>query len=244
MHSIRECDKQEWKRLKNLYKGQTGFVIGNGPSLKISDLDRLTGKVTIGSNRLYLAYDLTAFRPTILTCIDQIVAENSIEEFQGLPGKKYFASTLHDIMEPMPESIYWQAESGYIEGTLKRRFSPDAKNCLYAGHSITYNNLQIAYHLGLKTVYLIGMDFHFNLPESRVSHEYTKATQCEGEVNHFLPNYRKKGELYSLPDFKRQIGALEGAKYFFEKNGRKIYNATRGGKLEVFERVNFDNIVD
>ena len=33
------------------------------------------------------------------------------------------------------------------------------------------------------------------------------------------------------------------AKKFYEGNGRKIYNATRGGKLEVFERVDFDDII-
>ena len=32
------------------------------------------------------------------------------------------------------------------------------------------------------------------------------------------------------------------ARRFAEKHGVKIYNATRGGKLEVFERVNFDKL--
>lgn len=34
--------------------------------------------------------------------------------------------------------------------------------------------------------------------------------------------------------------AFEKAKEYADGHGIKIYNATRGGKLEVFERVNFD----
>ncbi len=33
------------------------------------------------------------------------------------------------------------------------------------------------------------------------------------------------------------------AKNYADSHGIKILNATRGGKLEVFERVNFDEIV-
>jgi len=36
--------------------------------------------------------------------------------------------------------------------------------------------------------------------------------------------------------------AFEKAKEYADGHGIKIYNATRGGKLEVFERVNFDDL--
>ena len=73
----RDKDWKEWNRLRNLYVGRSGFVIGNGPSLKIKDLDKLTKKITIASNRIYLAYDKTPFRPTLLTLIDNIVANKN-----------------------------------------------------------------------------------------------------------------------------------------------------------------------
>ena len=234
---------REWARLHNLYWGYSGFVIGNGPSLRIEDLDLLVDQVTIASNRIYLAYDKTRFRPTLLTAIDAILAENSVGELRALPGKKYFASSLREILEPMPGAIYWNAESGAIPNTMRRQFSPDARKCIYDGHTITYNNLQIAYHLGLATVYLIGMDFSFTLPAKRQEHEYAEALVSEGEVNHFLPNYRKPGELWSAPDLERQQAAFISAKDYFEANGRQIFNATRGGKLEVFPRVDFDQVI-
>ena len=50
------------------------------------------------------------------------------------------------------------------------------------------------------------------------------------------------------PTFKeagnRMTAAYYRAKEFADKNNVKIFNATRGGKLEVFERVNLDDIVN
>jgi len=36
--------------------------------------------------------------------------------------------------------------------------------------------------------------------------------------------------------------AYRKTKKIFEIDGRKIFNATKGGKLEVFERVDYDDI--
>ena len=36
--------------------------------------------------------------------------------------------------------------------------------------------------------------------------------------------------------------AYKGAKIYAEKHGITILNATRGGRLEVFDRVDFDNL--
>ena len=36
--------------------------------------------------------------------------------------------------------------------------------------------------------------------------------------------------------------AYEKAKLYADEHGIKIYNATRGGRLEVFERVDFDSV--
>ena len=35
---------------------------------------------------------------------------------------------------------------------------------------------------------------------------------------------------------------FDSGKHYADKHGIKIYNATRGGKLEIFDRVDFDTI--
>ena len=63
---------------------------------------------------------------------------------------------------------------------------------------------------------------------------------CEGEQNHFHPDYRKPGEQWHQPNLDYQKKAFLSAKRFAEKEGVKIFNATRGGKLEIFPRIDLD----
>ena len=66
----------------------------------------------------------------------------------------------------------------------------------------------------------------------------------EGEINHFHPDYRKEGEVWGLPDLELQERSFRLARTVFEINGRRISNATRGGKLGVFPRVDLDSLFE
>ena len=41
-----------------------------------------------------------------------------------------------------------------------------------------------------------------------------------------------------------QLAGYQKAKQYADAHGIKIYNATRGGKLEVFPRVDFDSLFE
>lgn len=49
---------------------------------------------------------------------------------------------------------------------------------------------------------------------------------------------------YKIRKFRTQgvFEAHQSIKYYAETHGIKIYNATRGGMLEIFERVEFDKL--
>lgn len=246
-----DASLREWRRLRDRYKGQKGFVLGNGPSLTMEDLDRIAGKPALAANRMYLAYDQTRFRPTLLSCCDPIVVETMVDELRALPGKKFLSHHLAPIVEPLPGAVYWHETTGHTsDPKVLRKFSHNAEEGLFAGHTIIFNNLQIAFHLGLTTVYLLGMDFRFTMPKTTQQERYkvgiydTLALVSDGEQNHFLPNYRKPGERWTVPQLDHQRTAFQSAKLHFEKRGRKIYNATRGGELEVFERKNLDEVLE
>ena len=54
------CQSTENERLASLkgkYKGERVFIIGNGPSLNKTPLDKLDGEFTFAMNRFYLMYD-------------------------------------------------------------------------------------------------------------------------------------------------------------------------------------------
>ena len=58
--------------------------------------------------------------------------------------------------------------------------------------------------------------------------------------NHFHPNYFPKGYKWQSPDLLRSEIAYGLAKEAFEMDGRKIFDATIGGKCEVFEKIDYE----
>ena len=62
-----------FKSIKNKYAGKRGFVICNGPSLRMQDLDRIGSDISIASNKIYLAFSKTAWRPDIVSIADAVL---------------------------------------------------------------------------------------------------------------------------------------------------------------------------
>ncbi len=52
---------------------------------------------------------------------------------------------------------------------------------------------------------------------------------------------KRSGSIY-FADKDKQLSGYKGAKQYADKNGIEIYNATRGGKLDVFPRVTLDGL--
>ena len=91
--------------------------------------------------------------------------------------------------------------------------------------TVVYACLQWAVYLGFKEIYLLGCDFNFSKNfDSPDDHFYQKVEQ------HYTFNYKIVEKSY------------ENAQTYAHTHGIMIYNATRGGKLEVFPRVDFDKL--
>src|SRR5450432_3488926 len=56
-------DHQALRHLRNCHAGRRAFLLGNGPSVRTEDLDRLQDEVTFCCNRFHLAYGRTKLRP-------------------------------------------------------------------------------------------------------------------------------------------------------------------------------------
>jgi hypothetical protein len=95
--------------------------------------------------------------------------------------------------------------------------------------------------MGFKNIYLIGVDFDYVLPTNVI--KKGKVWESHGDdPNHFDKRYFGKGKEYHDPQLHKTIFAYEKAKTFLEDNGREITNLTKGGKLEVFQRDDYDDI--
>jgi hypothetical protein len=98
--------------------------------------------------------------------------------------------------------------------------------------------MQLAYHLGFQKVILIGVDHAFTTQGK--PHE-TIVSQGD-DHNHFSPNYFGRGFRWQLPDLETSEIAYRLARKAFEADGREILDATIGGKLTVFPKVDYASL--
>jgi hypothetical protein len=77
------------------------------------------------------------------------------------------------------------------------------------------------------------VDHSFKYPGSKQTYQKREGP----DPNHFDPNYFKVGTYWGTPDLDQCERDYGLARRAFEADGRKVYDATVGGKLEVFEKV-------
>lgn len=78
------------EQLRDKHAGERCFILGNGPSLGRTDLSRLVSEYSFGSNRLYLMFDQTDYRPTYYASVNDLVAQQYGAEMAKLDMVKFF----------------------------------------------------------------------------------------------------------------------------------------------------------
>jgi len=230
-----------WK-LKNKHLNKRAFIIGNGPSLRTEDLTKLENEITFAANKIYLSFESTPWRPSYYFVIDKLVYTQNYEMIKNLKLTKFFSIDMIHTAPKIKNAHYFKLETKY--GYPKTpSFHANPFKGINKGNTVVYAMTEFAVYMGIKELYFIGMDFDFIVNET---HELknTNQTLCAGEVNHFHPEYRQIGEKWNKPNMKGLHGSFEKIKSYCEEHDIKVYNATRGGKLEILERVDFDTLFD
>lgn len=243
------------KKYKDKYKGQRCFIIGNGPSLTGEDLNLLCGEICFASNRIYEIYGQTRWRPTFYCIQDNRVADMVVPKaelaimsvqqtfFRALTYKmkkdKYEKYSDHIVVVP----ILSQSQEA-TDDLSKRKFSSKADHYIYDGDTVTYMLIELAAYMGFTKLYLLGVDGTFPRVEDKNGNliENDKSKRA-----HFYETVEDNdSELIQSMVMPRdiQFAAYQAAENYSRRTGKfRIYNATRGGELEIFERVSFDEIM-
>lgn len=225
----------ELRRYKDKYKDKRAFIIGNGPSLRVEDLEilHINREICFSVNKIYKIYEQTSWRPDYLCICDENMMESCRKDLDSLcEGEIILADRFH--CTEISEDVNRQYVHLVKRIGLKPQFSDDITVQVFRGGTVTYDiAMQMAAYMGFREIYLLGID-------------------CDGigkltdDRNHFIKGYftDKEKALYKDRDisFSNIIRAYETAEEYSRKHGFRIYNATRGGKLEVFERVDFDSL--
>jgi hypothetical protein len=236
--------------LKNQFSGKRCFIMGNGPSLNITDLCLLEDDYVWGLNRCYLLFDRIKWRPKFFVALDEIVVPDNSYEINSLISELsnclFFFPLQFRLNGTLASGIntYWYEEIPQNISKIPRGyFSDDAGSYIRAAYTVTIAALQLAVYLGFNPIYLIGCDTDYTLPNSIYFDEKNKdkiISTADDDPNHFRGDYFGAGKKYSRPSPERMIIAYQQAKKIFDEIGIDVFNATIGGKLEVFPRVTYD----
>ncbi len=240
------------RKLKNSYAGQHAFVMGNGPSLNQMDLERFSNEIVFGANRCWLLYDRISWRPAFHAACDVRVVPDIADEFNaqiaGSPNTTFFfpiefreQRILHDL-----PNITWYWNTAYLQGASSEElFSLDAARQVVEGRTVTVANLQLAAYLGFNPIYLIGCDTNYVIHETVTVHEGDSralTSQQDDDPNHFDPRYFGKGRKWHDPSVHLMLEHYGHAKKVCDAAGIQVFNATVGGMLEIFPRVDYRSV--
>ncbi|MBT4922854.1 MAG: DUF115 domain-containing protein [Rickettsiales bacterium] len=232
MTPIRSRAKAELRSYKNLHKGKKVIIIGNGPSVRLEDLEQFKDYVTFSCNRFHLCYKDTGFRPTYTVCIDP----NMIRDFG------------HDIAKNCENDLFISssnitknhdnAKYIYRHRTLPFVFSEDVAEYVSNGSSVVCVAMQIACYMGAKEIYLYGVDHSF---------EYSKGAalwdskSVRGDNNHFIDNYRSNKK-WRAPQTEEIEDSYQMCKAWLKEHDISIFNISRKTKLDIFPKLNIEKI--
>lgn len=240
---IRQKYKENFRVLKNIHKGERCFIIGNGPSLTISDLDMLKDEYTFAANRIYFMFDKTKWRPTYYCAQDSIVIDDIKEKFvEVLPEcKKMFLirtcyKKVPKVIRDSKDVLFYCVR--YKQSHKELKFCEDISCHISGGSTITYAAMQIAAYMGFKEIYLLGVDHNYALSSNTKGNKFAekevKASYFEG-----MPTNIK----LTVANTDASTLSFIKAKEYCDAHDIKIINATRGGKLEVYPRMQLEKIL-
>ncbi len=213
------------------------FIVGNGPSLNNTNLDLLIGETSFGVNRISGIYSKTKWRPThyvraeeASTLYDPMIYRGDMETHRDLGCEIWANEMFIRESDGIRKSGNWRQIRACAHYGLHFD-NPDCPPLYHLPRLCTFGssiNVAIQIALGIQNfdkVYLVGCDMGYK----------------EGAVNHFDPRYTEGvGELRNARYTELDILAahMVAARSF---PGR-IFNATVGGFLEVYERVKLEDV--
>ncbi|MBM6861219.1 DUF115 domain-containing protein, partial [Clostridium saudiense] len=211
-------------------------IVGNGPSLKIEQLDKIKDEDCFGANRIYKLFEKTEWRPKFYVIQDPYDPTRK-EVYENLKVDNLFVSDYYWREHGMknPNAICYHTLRT-LKQSNKLPFSTEASKFVQVAGTVTFSMIQLAAYFGYKEIYLIGMD-----------HSYANVTDDKGNL---IKKNNIKSHVFEDENPKEVVANISymecaylSAKDYCDKNNIKIYNATLGGKLEIFERKDFWEIL-
>ncbi len=219
------------ERYKDIHKGQRCFIAGLGPSLQFVDKDKLNKEIVFMCNR---AWKCPEIRETYYVAEARTLFYDNAQMIReyNVPVAKFLPSTSRDLLpEHGPEVIWYNHDSKFYQDNEFPKFSFDAAKICHTGFNVMYVQMQIAAYMGFDEIYIVGVDFDYKEGNAPVQHAYeTGKDGYDGQKRD--PNFVQKAK-----------NAYAIANAMLNYKTTHIWNATTGGKLEAFPRIDIDEVL-
>ena len=190
-------------------------------------------------NSIVFSYDKTDWRPDYYAMQDSDVAHNIYAQLSYdydlwhniSPDHILISNLVDDLFLPPRDVIVFRLDvDSHMRGKrdLNITFSPDCFERVCDGYTITYSCIQLAAYMGCTEIYLLGVDCNY----TRTNHHAFGFSPKEETLN----SIDTQGEAMA----QNMTAAYRVAREYAESHGITIFNATRGGKLEVFPRISLE----
>ena len=221
----------------------------NGPSLKNQDLFKLKNEVTFAVSGFYKHDVISTWEPTYYSILDKAFFEDSFKTstfFNELNSKIknsiFFIPLYRGYKANISRNLLPKDKTYYIATSGLPTLQIDLTNVVQSFQSVSAFALANAIYMGFSEIYLLGFD-HDYLAYRGVDRHFYSGSILKGVKSESVP----LSELYSYEfEMKSCLKLWNNYKYLkkiAESKGVKIYNATEGGYLDVFERINYNDVI-
>lgn len=223
----KQFDNSHLIQFKNCAKHRRCFIVATGPSLTLDDVNALQGEDCFSVNSIFQLFSKTKWRPKYYCVADRAVWEKlswQICKFEW--NAIFYPFRSFDVNIPNSYPLLSRvAYSLYPNSPIKGdRFSLDATKMIYTAQTVVYVALQLAITMGYREIYLLGTDCNYRHEDKRND----------------LTSYPKN---VSEDSGQIMIASFDQANKVANQLGVKIINVTRGGMLEVFPRMNLEDVL-
>lgn len=239
--------------LKDRHRGARIFILCNGPSVRNQNIRPLKDELVISVSSGYLHPDYAEIAPAY-HCVPQItyglMTRKDVVAWFGEMHERLGKATLilNETEEPLvrEEGLFPGRDVRYVD--LKARFAdlppgaiPDLTTAIPRVQSVPILALMLAMYMGGDRLYLLGTDHdHFRSGEYKYFYEPTVLRGKDISVDE---RGKLRGgwfaELTALVTLWSQYRSI---KEIAAQNDIEIFNATQGGELDEFPRVELDSL--
>lgn len=211
----------------NKHKDDRCFIIGTGPSLLRTNLSLLDGEICFGVNHLYKSMGM-GLQCQYYGVGDPLEWEENNKWLTKIKDLIIFTTNASD------NCIGLKVLNGFV---FDGNFSKDIIKGINPGGSVVISIcIQVAYYMGFSEVYLLGCDCDYS------NYRYfDKREPTDKEIKWLEKCWPNNPQLTN--DWDSIFKSYKVCRKVYEDTGRKLINATVGGRLDVLKRERLEDII-